>query len=63
MYRHLTPQERMDRIARLLLRAMARDDRWPDADEHAPGLGRPPDDDSNGERPSPSQRGDDRRTT
>lgn len=27
MYRHLTPQERMDRIARLLLRAIALDER------------------------------------
>jgi hypothetical protein len=62
MYRHLTPQERMDRIARLLLRAIARDDRWPDAAEHTPGAG-PPDDDSNGERPSPLRRGDDRRST
>lgn len=62
MYRHLTPQERMDRIARLLLRAIARDDRWPDAAEHASGAG-PPDDDSNGERSSRLRRGDDRRST
>mgnify|MGYP006866488978 CR=1 FL=1 len=62
MYRHLTPQERMDRIARLLLRAIALDDRWPDATEHT-SAPTPPDDDPNGERPSPSRRGDDRRST
>ena len=62
MYRHLTPQERMDRIARLLIRAIALDDRWPDAAEHTSAPG-PPDDESNGERPSRLRRGDDRRST
>lgn len=62
MYRHLTPQERMDRIARLLLRAIALDDRWPDDAEHtlAPTS---PHDDPNGERPPLLRRGDDRRST
>lgn len=62
MYRHLTPQERMDRIARLLLRAIALDDRWPDAAEHT-WARTPPDDDSNGDRPSRLRQGDDGRST
>lgn len=62
MYRHLTPQERMDRIARLLLRAIALDDLWLDATEHT-SVPTPPDDDSNGERPSRLRQSDDRRST
>ncbi len=53
---HLTPQERLERIARLLMRAVSLDDAWPDA-ARAPMKVSPRKHDSNGERPSRLRQG------